>query len=205
MKIASISQFVTQYGYLLIFIITALENSLFVGLLIPGVVVLLVAGFLAAQNQLNLFIVMAIAFAGGLIGDNTSYWIGRKGGRPFLERYSRFLRVSPERLKEIDDYYSKHGGKTVFAARFTAVLHTLAPVLAGVSRMRYSKFVIFNAAAGFTWSVTIPALGFFFGESLTRVKSLIGKINIIVLIILVIAIFFYIKRKRAFMAFRSDV
>lgn len=203
MEFSRAAIFVSEYGYLLIFIATALENSIFVGLFVPGVVVLLLAGFLASQGQLNLPIVMLIAFTGGLIGDNLGYWIGRKGGRPFLEKYRKFLRMTPARLKEVEDYYDNHGGKTVFTARFTAVLHTLAPLLAGISRMRYAKFVFFNVLAGLTWSVSVPLLGYFFGESLGRVKNVIGKINLVILVIVIAGIALYIWRKRASKPFSS--
>lgn len=162
----------THYGLVIVFIGTALENSLFVGVFVPGVAILLAGGVLAAQGYYDLGYVIALAFIGGVIGDNVSYWLGRKGGRPFLKRFEE-LAGSRKRLAHVEQYYLEHGGKTVFVARFTAFVHTIAPLMAGVSRMTYPRFILLNASSGAIWSVSVPLLGFFFGRQLPDVTRLI--------------------------------
>jgi len=164
--------YLIEFGYPLIFIGVMLED---VGIPLPGETILLVAGFLAAQGHLNLIVVMAIALLGAILGDNMGYWLGRKLGRPFLERYGRFIFITQKKLALTEVFFARHGDKTIFIARFISGLRELAALLAGISRMRWRTFFIYNASGALAWAVIIALLGYLFGNSWRLLGGWLGR------------------------------
>ena len=123
-----------RYGYWVIFFGVMLENA---GVPVPGETILLAAGFFVAQGHFHLTAVMAVAAIGAVLGDNMGYAIGHKIGRTALERYGRYVRLTPERLARLDRFYEQHGNKTIFIARFVTGLRVFAALCAGAARMRW--------------------------------------------------------------------
>ncbi len=142
-------------------VIVGLESA---GLPLPGETTLLAASYLASTGQLSLPLVIGAAALGAVVGDSVGYFVGRKGGRRFLERYGRYVGITPGKLKKADGYFARHGGKTVFFGRFVAVLRILAGPLAGASNMPYRRFLAANIAGAVVWAATMGTLGFFFGK-----------------------------------------
>src|SRR5690348_12523245 len=133
----------SRYGYVALFVGVFLEN---LGIPIPGETVLLAAGFFCKQGSLRLAIVIPCAIVAAICGDNLGYLIGRKGGRSFAERRGKYIGLTPKRLKKVEGYFHDHAGRTIFIARFISGLRVVAAIGAGVSRVPWPTFVLFNSA-----------------------------------------------------------
>lgn len=180
-------------GYLGIAAIVGLESA---GLPLPGETTLLAASYLASTGQLSLPLVIGAAALGAVVGDSVGYFVGRKGGRRFLERYGRYVGITPGKLEKADGYFARHGGKTVFFGRFVAVLRILAGPLAGASNMPYGRFLAANVAGAVVWAAAMGTLGFFFGKPVT---AFLGHLGIWALVALAafLALRFALKRWRS--------
>ena len=111
-----------------------------------------------------------VAVVGAILGDNLGYWIGRRFGRGFLERHGRKLFVTPERLEATERFYRRHGGKTVFLARFIPVVRSLGFIVAGVSKMPWRRFLIYDVAGATIWGIGHTLIGYALGESYERLQ-----------------------------------
>src|SRR5215218_2714151 len=187
------------YGYAVIFIGAALDNF---GLPASGDVVLFAGGWFSNLGLAELPLVMLSGFAGALVSDNAVYWIGRKGGRPLIHRVlkMRFLHflINEKSLEKVERYFESHGGKTVFVGRFGPGLRSMTPLFAGVTRMKYYRFLPYNLAAAVVWAVAYSLVGYVFGqywgELLAIAKSLgFGVIGLVALLVLA-----YVLRRRRF-------
>ena len=138
-----------RYGYAVVFVGVLLENA---GLPVPGETVLLAGAALAHFGQLSLGWVIVTAIAGAILGDNIGFLIGRRGGRGLAERHGWRIGLTPERLREFDRFFARHGPKTVFIARFVTGLRVVGAVLAGGSGLPWPPFLIFNAAGAVVWA-----------------------------------------------------
>jgi membrane-associated protein len=187
-------EFVTSlllaHGYLVIIFGAALDNF---GLPASGDIVLFAGGLFANGGQLALPLVMLSGFVGASISDNSVYWIGRIGGRRMIYRIlkMRFLHflINEESLERAEHYFETHGGKTVFVGRFGPGLRSMTPLFAGVSRMKYYRFLPYNLSAAVVWAVAYSLVGYVFGqywdELLAVAKSLgYGVVAIVALLLL---------------------
>jgi membrane protein DedA with SNARE-associated domain len=181
----------TQWGYSIIVLMTFLETSAFLGLLVPGESVVVIAGLLASKGILALGDVIWAATFGAIMGDTVGYFIGHRFGEGFFLTYGHYFFFKREYLDEAKGFFEKHGGKTVFMGRFMAWLRSFAPVVAGISKMRYSKFLLFNAAGGIAWATIFSLLGFFVGNSWGIIKVYLGRIGVFAFICGVVIIYFY--------------
>ena len=138
------------------------ETGLMVGFFLPGDSLLFTAGALAAQGHLSIWTLNALLIAAAIIGDTVGFWIGRKAGPALFTRpRSRFF--NPAHLRRAHDFYEKHGGKTIILARFMPIVRTFAPVVAGMGRMEYPRFVFFNVFGGALWVISMTLAGYFLG------------------------------------------
>ena len=177
------------HGYLVIFLGAALDNF---GLPSSGDIVLFAGGFFANNGQAALPLVMLSGFLGALVSDNSVYWIGRIGGRPLISRILKirllhFL-INEKSLEKVERYFESHGGKTVFVGRFGPGLRSMTPLFAGVTRMKYYRFVPYNVAAGLVWAVVYSLIGYVFGQywgELLAVAKSFGY-SIVALVVLVV-------------------
>ena len=152
---------------LLVFALPALEASAFVGFLFPAEPGVILGGVLAEQHKLPLWAVLVAAISGALIGDNIGYEVGRRFGRRIVARIPhRVLR--PQHLAKAEELVRTHGGKAVFLGRFTTTLRVLVPGFAGLSRVPYRSFLIWNAAGGVPWAVFFVLLGYLAGSQYQR-------------------------------------
>lgn len=172
-----------SYGYLAVALIVMAEGA---GIPFPGETVLLLGAAYAGAGNLELRGVILAAALGAIAGDNLGYWIGRRGGAPLLARYGSLLRLGPRQLERAETFFARHGAKTVLFARFVAVLRTVCSLLAGANGMPYRRFVVFNAAGGILWSITIGLLGAAFGSQWQRVERFVGRAGLLVALVLVI-------------------
>ena len=167
------------------------------GLPLPGEVVLLTAGALAAQNNFGIYGVAVAAWIGTIVGGSGGYWIGRTGGMAFITRYGRWLGINEKREKKVHAYFDRHGAWTIIIARFVAILRMLAGIVAGSVEMPFTLFTLCNAIGGLVWSVVFAALGYFFGEHLPRLEHYLRRgTGALLLAAAVAALAFWFYRKR---------
>ena len=146
-----VSQALGAWTYLLVAVFAFAETGAFVGLLVPGETVMILGGAVAGQGATNIYLLIAIAWLMAFRGDSTSFFIGRRLGREFLRRHGPRFGVGNERLDQIDDYFSRHGGKTIFIGRFVGFVRAFAPFIAGSSGMRYRAFVPYSILGTGLW------------------------------------------------------
>ncbi|TAL74382.1 MAG: DedA family protein, partial [Bacteroidetes bacterium] len=190
-----------HWGYYVLFLMTFLETSAFLGFLVPGESMVVIAGLLASRGVLELDDVIWVASLGAIMGDTAGYFIGRRFGERFFLKYGKYFFFKKEYLDEAKGFFDKHGGKTVFFGRFMAWLRAFAPVVAGISRMPYPRFLIFNILGGIVWATAFSLLGYFIGNSWDIIKIYLGRLGVFAFVFGVVIIFFYFfltKRKRLF-------
>ena len=182
-----------QYGYAVVFVGVCLENA---GVPVPGETILLAGAALARFGHLSLPIVVLVAIGGAILGDNAGFFIGRRGGRVFLERHGRLFGFTPARIAQFDGFFARHGAKTVFIARFVTGLRVVGAILAGASTLSWSRFLIFNAAGAIAWATTFGAVGYLLGYSWETIERWIGHLGLVFLIVLAAAALIIFVRSR---------
>ncbi|GAC1378069.1 MAG: hypothetical protein NVS4B7_07820 [Ktedonobacteraceae bacterium] len=188
-------------GYPAVTLFIMVESS---GIPFPGETMLLLASFYAAiDHQLQLPIIIACAALGAILGDNIGYYVGRTGGRAFVERFGHYLFLKPRHLDRAEKFFMKHGNKTVFFGRFIAILRTWSAFLAGVNHMHWRTFLVYNAAGGILWAAIYGTIGYLAGRffhdnfsQVERVASTVSWIGGAAIIIVVLVIFFLVRRRR---------
>lgn len=189
-------------GYPAVIIFVMIESS---GIPFPGETMLLLAAFYAAvSQQLQIPIVIACAALGAIVGDNIGYLIGRTGGRALVTRYGKYVRIKPEHLDRAEKFFVKHGNKTVFFGRFIAVLRAWAAFLAGVNKMPWHIFLVYNAAGGILWATLVGTVGFFGGrllhDNFALIEHIVGTASwllaaLAVTLILLIYLIYLLRRR----------
>ena len=189
------SGLVHHYGLLALFLIVMLESG---GVPLPGETALIAAGVFASRGKLDLTAVIVVAATAAIVGDNLGYWIGRTGGRRLLERWRRVSRFSERALPWAEDFFRRHGPKTIFLARFFSILRVTAAWMAGVSRMRWWTFFAWNAAGGICWALLVGLVAYYGGQAAADAISRYGLIGgaAIVAVALVGLVGFHFWRKR---------
>jgi membrane-associated protein len=161
-SILDVSHLVKDFGYPLLFVLVMSEAG---GVPIPGETALIAAAVLASQGKLQIEIVILLAAAGAIVGDNIGYLIGRKGGRWLLKRPGPFHRQRQEVLRVGEPFFEAHGPKAVFFGRFVLGLRVWASWLAGATRMRWRAFALWNALGGITWASAVGLVAYLLGHS----------------------------------------
>ena len=151
-----------SWALVLLFLLIGIESA---GVPLPGETALVASGVLASQGKLNIVAVIAVASLAAILGDNAGYWLGRKGGRRLLERWSIVSRHAQKVLPRAERIFAKHGGKTVFFGRFIAILRITAAWMAGISHMPWWRFLLFNAAGGILWATAVGLVAYFAGAA----------------------------------------
>lgn len=186
--VENILSLVAQYGYLIILFGVMLESM---GVPLPGETILIAAGVLVQRGSLDLGDAILFGILGAVIGDQIGYWIGREGGRPFVLRWGRYVLITPERLSRAERFFDRHGGKAVFLARFFAGLRVFGALVAGISRMRWRTFLLYNALGGAVWATAAVLAGYLLGGSLALAERWMGRATALVGIVLVLAAALY--------------
>lgn len=153
----------------LVFLLPAAEASIFLGFVIPGEIAVVLGGVLAFRGTAPLAVVLLAAISGAIIGDSIGYWVGQRWGRRILNStIGRY--INHDHLDRGEEYLAARGGRAVFLGRWTASLRALIPGLAGMSRMHYRTFLLWNAIGGAIWATTFVMLGHTAGNSWRRLE-----------------------------------
>src|SRR3989344_4585470 len=148
--------------YLILFAVVFIETGFVVMPFLPGDSLLFVSGALSGTGHLNVFLVYITLFLAAIIGDTVNYWVGHLiGPRVFSKENSRIFKK--EYLERTREFYEKHGGKAIILARFIPIIRSFAPFVAGVGRMHYKTFLIYNVSGAFIWVTFFVFAGYFFG------------------------------------------
>lgn len=160
-----LGEVISQYRawvYALLFLIIFVETGVVIMPFLPGDSLLFAAGSFAALGSLHLFVLLVSLVIAAILGDSLNYAIGRRLGRKAFSPNRRFL--NHNHLKMTEEFYAKHGNKTLILARFIPIVRTIAPFVAGVGNMNYSKFFFYNIVGAFIWVILFTVGGYFFGN-----------------------------------------
>jgi membrane protein DedA with SNARE-associated domain len=192
--ILDVEHLVQVFGYPLLFLIVMSESG---GLPVPGETGLITAAALASQGKLEIELVIALAAAGAIVGDNIGYLIGRKGGRWLLERPGLFHKQRLQVLAIGQPFFERHGPKAVFFGRFVLGLRVWASWLAGATHMHWRSFVIWNALGGIVWATAIGLIAYFLGHSAGNAIQAFGLYGLAAVAIALVSGFILHRRHRA--------
>jgi membrane protein DedA with SNARE-associated domain len=157
-----VTHFIEHYGLWFLFAIVCLESA---GLWLPGETALITAAVAAARGHLSIEGVIIVATAAAIIGDNIGYWLGREAARPLIDRSERLRRYVDRVLPPAERFFKRHGGKAVFLARFFGGLRVTGAWMAGITRMDWWRFLVWNAAGGIVWAVGVGLLAYYAGKA----------------------------------------
>lgn len=170
-----ISNALGAWTYLLVGAFAFAETGAFVGLVVPGETVMLLGGAVAGQGAISIYLLIAIAWFSAWAGDTTSFFLGRRLGREFVMRNGPRFGISHERFEKVEDYFSRHGGKTIFIGRFISLVRAFAPFIAGSSGMRYRAFVPYSILGTGLWASAHILIGYFFSRSIDTAAKYAGR------------------------------
>ncbi|HEY8685233.1 MAG TPA: DedA family protein [Chloroflexota bacterium] len=196
-SVNTLHQLLSTWGYLAVFLFVAVEST---GIPFPGETMLITAAAYAGAGHLQIPFVIAAAAMGAIMGDNAGYLVGRTGGREIALRYGRVFRIDEAKLGVAERFFDKYGDKTVFFGRFVAVLRAWAAFLAGVNRMPWRKFFVFNAAGGITWSILYGVLAFELGKNLSLLDKIVKTVGYVGLggaVVAAVVLFVLYRRRRS--------
>ena len=164
------------------------ESGLLIGFFLPGDSILFTAGFLIFAGTLNfdIHLLVAILFVAAVLGDSVGYLFGRRIGHKIFRRPDSLL-FRQENIKKAEEFYEKHGGITIVVARFIPIIRTFAPIVAGVGKMPYRTFLMFNLAGAFLWAGGVTYAGYYIGEMLHGVGIEVDTILLPIILLIVLA------------------
>jgi membrane protein DedA with SNARE-associated domain len=175
---------VVQYGYWAVGGALLLENA---GIPVPGETILLLASFLAySEHDLRLPWIIVVATIAATVGDNLGFALGYYGGRPLLLRYQTIFRIKNATISRGEELFAKYGSVTVFFARFVFGMRIIAGPMAGVLRMSWRKFLVFNFLGAVVWVSVISSAGYLFGRHWDRLEEGLNQFNVVALVIVLV-------------------
>jgi membrane-associated protein len=190
--------FVAQFGpwlYVILFLIIFCETGLVVTPFLPGDSLLFAIGALTARpDGLNLWIVLVSLSIAAVLGDSMNYWIGYFLGEKLQKKYPRLIK--PQHLERTHAFFERYGGKTIVLARFVPIVRTFAPFVAGVGRMTYSRFMMFNVTGGLFWVVSLVLVGHFFGNLPIIRDNFSVAVLVVIFLSLLPAVFEFLRERK---------
>ena len=182
-------------GYIGLFAIVFAESGLLIGFFLPGDSLLFTAGFLASQGFLQIELLAPLLFIAAVLGDSVGYAFGYRAGPRIFTRKDSLL-FDKEHLVRSQKFYERHGGKTIIIARFMPVVRTFAPIVAGVGKMHYQTFLMFNVVGGFIWSFGLTFLGYYLGRSIPNIDHYLLPIILLIIFLSLLPSFIHLARDK---------
>lgn len=169
------------------------------GIPFPGEVMLLAAAAWSAARNHSIVLVILFGFLGSVAGADIGYYLGYRGGRPFIERFGSLFRIRPEHIARAELFFARHGDKAVLAARFILGLRTWGSMLAGMAHMPFWRFQVFSALGGLAWAVAVGIAGYVLGSNLGLIAAVVRDIGIggLILVVLVVVVLVLAGRRAA--------
>jgi membrane protein DedA with SNARE-associated domain/membrane-associated phospholipid phosphatase len=164
-----------QWTYLVVGFLAFAETGAFIGFVAPGETAVIVGGLVAGQGQISLLALIAIVWACAVLGDVTSYELGRHLGRQWLLKHGARLKITDERLDQVESFFDKRGGATILIGRFLGFVRPIAPFIAGASKMPFRRFLPYDVLAAGAWSTTFCVLGFLFWRSIDKLTTYVSR------------------------------
>jgi membrane protein DedA with SNARE-associated domain/membrane-associated phospholipid phosphatase len=194
----NISTTLGRWTYLLVGFFAFAETGAFVGLVVPGETVMMLGGAVAGQGAIDIYLLIAVAWFAAWLGDTTSFFLGRRLGRNFVLDHGPRVGISHERFEKVEDYFGRHGGKTIFVGRFISLVRAFAPFIAGSSGMRYRDFVPYSILGTGLWASAHILVGYFFSRSIETAGKYAAKgaFLLATLIVVVVGIVWLYRRFR---------
>ncbi|HET7591325.1 MAG TPA: bifunctional DedA family/phosphatase PAP2 family protein [Solirubrobacterales bacterium] len=193
-----VSETLGRWTYLLVGLFAFAETGAFVGLVVPGETVMLLGGAVAGQGAIDIYLLIAVAWFSAWLGDTTSFFLGRRLGRNFVLDHGPRVGISHERFEKVEEYFGRHGGKTIFIGRFISLVRAFAPFIAGSSGMRYRAFVPYSILGTGLWASAHILVGYFFSRSIETAGKYAAKgaFALATLIVVVVGIVFLYRHFR---------
>lgn len=179
---AQIINLLIQYSYLILFPIVIVE----------GPIISVIAGFLSSLGYLNIFITYAVVVIGDLTGDSIYYVIGRYGREKFIKRWGKYIGINPERITRLENHFDKHSGRTLLLGKISHGIGAVFLVAAGLVKMPFSRFIWFNFIATIIKSLALILIGFYFGQAITKINSILEFISALFVSIGIAVAFIYL-------------
>ncbi|MEK7587384.1 MAG: DedA family protein [Patescibacteria group bacterium] len=193
-----LNQFVGDYGmltYVVLFLIVFAETGFVVTPFLPGDSLLFAAGAIAALGSLNIWVIVFLLVIAAIAGDTVNYWIGHYFGRKIVNN-PRIPFINQEHIDKTEQFYKKHGGKTIILARFVPIVRTFAPFVAGIGTMDYQKFLLYNVVGGVIWVGMFTFAGYFFGNIAFIKQNFHYAVIVIIVLSILPMVYEYIVHKR---------
>ena len=194
--IGDIASGLGNWTYLLVGLLAFLETGAFVGLVAPGETVVIAGGVIAGQGEISLILLIGIVWIAAVLGDTTSFFIGRRLGRNFILRHGPKVKITEERLVQVERYFKRHGGKTILIGRFIGLVRALAPFIAGSSGLPYRRFLPYSIVGTGLWATIFIVLGYVFWQSFDRVAHVAGQATLAFGALVAIGVGFVYARRR---------
>ena len=199
--LSALSSPLEHYGLWAIIALVFLEDF---GIPVPGETILIAGAVYAGSGGLNIFAVGVLGFAAAVAGDNIGYAIGRFGGHALVTRWGKYVFLTEERLEKAESFFNRHGGKIIVVARFIEGLRQANGIIAGITEMRWPRFLMFNMIGAALWAGCWVSVGYFAGEHITTIYDYITRYSLYALIAAVVIAVAWIglrvfrgRRKRA--------
>ena len=193
----SVNHIIEVGGVLLVAAIIFAESGLLIGFFLPGDTLLFGAGLYASQGKLSMGIwgLVVLTIIAAVLGDNVGYSIGRRSGPRLFKKKDSIL-FKQENVERAEQFYLKHGGKTIIAARFMPIIRTFAPVVAGIGKMPRKSFFSYNVIGGILWGAGMPLLGYFVGAKIPHLDQYIDKVMLGVVVLSLLFAFSHLFREK---------
>jgi undecaprenyl-diphosphatase len=172
-----------------------LERSIFIGLIVPGDLMLALGGVYASEGKLSLVWVIVIGIVAALVGESIGYWLGRRFGVTLIRAIPVVRRLEP-RLEDVHAYFRKHGGMTVVIGRYATAAGAFVPFSAGIAKMPYRRFMAFDIPAVAVWATLISGFGYAVGRNLALIDRTLSRFGYVILGLLVVGFVFRVVYKR---------
>ena len=195
---------IDQFGYFGVALIVFVESF---GVPAPGETAIIASSAYAGSGHFNIFLVAAVALFAAVIGDSIGYLIGRRGGRPLVHRFGKYVRLTPERFDKVEGFMNRQGPKVVVIARFVEGLRQFNGIVAGISGMPFHRFLAWNALGAALWVGIWSTGGYLAGDHIEAIASAISKYIVLAAVVAVLALIGYVwyrRRKRRSVEPASD-
>ncbi len=182
-----------DWGYVGIFLLMAIESSF---IPFPSEIVLIPAGYLASQGEMNIGMILASAISGSMVGAYTNYYLALKLGRKIVLRYGKYFFIKEATLQKMDSFFAKHGAISTFTGRLIPGVRQLISIPAGLARMNMVKFSLYTALGAGIWAIILILLGYYIGQNQELIHTYLKQITIVVVVSIIAFIGYYYKKQK---------